>query len=129
MAPANSTNRMGTPSAIHEKNGTSTPVRRRKPMPIRFGAVPTGVPSPPIDAPSDADSSSTAPYRGDASPCDSSTASSDRPIGSIIATVAVLLIHIEIAQPTAAYMTSTRMGRAPTPGSDSIANAKRRSRP
>ena len=62
IAQPNSSSKIGTPSAIHEKNGTPTPVaRRRKPIPIRFGAVPTGVPSPPIDAPSDADSSSTAP--------------------------------------------------------------------
>jgi hypothetical protein len=91
----------GTPSAIQVKNGTSKPTSRRmKPMPIRFGGVPTGVPSPPIDAPNDVESSSALPYAGGTeprSPNDSSEWRSDTPIGNIIAVVAVLLIHIEIA--------------------------------
>ncbi len=98
-ADAISTSMIGTPIAIHEKNGTSTPVsRRRKPIPIRLGGVPTGVAMPPIDAPNDADRRSAAPNRCEPCPCVSSPARSDSPIGSIIATVAVLLIHIEIAQ-------------------------------
>ena len=100
IATVVSTSTTGTPSAIQEKNGRATPASRRtKPTPIRFGGVPTGVPSPPIDAANDAERRSAVPYAASrARPaCCSSTARSESPIGYIIATVAVLLIHIEIA--------------------------------
>ena len=59
----------------------------------------------------------------------SSTCSSDSPIGSIMATVAVLLIHMESPNVATARAASTRPGRGPTPGSVRSARAKRRSRP
>ena len=41
----------GTPISNHWKNVISTPSwDRMKPMPIRFGGVPTGVASPPTEA-------------------------------------------------------------------------------
>ncbi len=45
---------IGTPISIQRKNPMSTPSwERMKPSPIRFGGVPTGVASPPMDAAND----------------------------------------------------------------------------
>jgi len=61
-AHTKSTATIGTPSAIQEKNGRGTcSSRRMKPMPIKFGGVPTGVPRPPIEAAKALESSSAAP--------------------------------------------------------------------
>ncbi len=74
------------------------------PIPIRFGGVPTGVPMPPIDGPNDVISIIASAYRrtialsGDVR---DRCAMIDKPIGNIIAVVAVLLIHIESAVQTA----------------------------
>ena len=84
----------------------STPaIRFSMPMPIRFGGVPIGVPMPPIDAPNAqisiiaiANSRLPASAHGPAV----RWATIDSPIGNIIAVVAVLLIHIEIAAVDAA---------------------------
>ena len=45
------TSSMGTASDIQRKKEISTPASERiRPMAIRFGGDPTGVPMPPIDA-------------------------------------------------------------------------------
>ena len=45
---------IGTPTIIHPVNVTlMSAVVRSRPMPIRFGGVPTGVPIPPIVAAND----------------------------------------------------------------------------
>ena len=76
------------------------------PMPIRLGGVPMGVPIPPTDAPNAAHQHHRGRERrgcarvrlaGPRVRC----ATIDSPIGNIIAVVAVLLIHIEIAVATA----------------------------
>ena len=67
--------------------------------------MPTGVPSPPTDAANEFDNRSAVPKpAGSAAPSlrASSAAKSETPIGNIIAVVAVLLIHMEIAHATAA---------------------------
>jgi hypothetical protein len=74
------------------------------PIPIRFGGVPIGVPMPPIDAPNAATSIiavATSLLAGSDSRPPVRCATIDRPIGNIMAVVAVLLIHIEIPAPTA----------------------------
>ena len=75
-------------------------MRSSMPMPIRFGGVPIGVPIPPIDAPNAA-ISIIAVAKLRLATFDSRPlvrwATIDSPIGNIIAVVAVLLIHIEIA--------------------------------
>ena len=76
-------------------------MRWSMPMPIRFGGVPTGVPMPPIDAPNDVISIiASANLRIAAAELAAHPvrrcATIDRPIGNIIAVVAVLLIHIEM---------------------------------
>ena len=76
-------------------------------MPIRFGGVPTGVAMPPTDAPNDVISISPSANRR-TRPRAASSGGARRirwltiasPIGNIIAVVAVLLIHIEIAVAT-----------------------------
>ena len=46
------TSNIGTATAIHVKKLMSTPVLfRMRPIPIRFGGEPTGVPIPPMLAP------------------------------------------------------------------------------
>ena len=73
-------------------------------MPIRFGGVPIGVPMPPIEAPNAAiNIIAMAKSRLAGSDLRPSVtcATIDRPIGNIMAVVAVLLIHIEIAAATA----------------------------
>ena len=52
----------------------------------------------------------------------------DNPIGNIMAVVAVLLIHIEIAAATPPYTNRMRAGLPPTSRDDSAPNAMRRSR-
>ena len=70
------------------------------PLPIKLGGVPIGVPMPPIDAPNAAiNIIAVAKLRlvtSDSRPL-VRCATIDSPIGNIIAVVAVLLIHIEIA--------------------------------
>ena len=78
-------------------------MRFSMPIPIRFGGVPIGVPMPPIEAPNAAISIiAMAKLRVPVSACRPSVrcATIERPIGNIIAVVAVLLIHIEIAAAT-----------------------------
>ena len=75
------------------------------PIPIRFGGVPTGVPMPPIDGPNDVisiiASANRRTMRLVAATVRDRCAMIDKPIGNIIAVVAVLLIHIESAVQTA----------------------------
>ena len=75
-------------------------------MPIRFGGVPTGVAMPPIDAPNDVISIMPSAKRRTAACWPVAVrcrwAMIDRPIGNIIAVVAVLLIHIDSTVHTAA---------------------------
>ena len=75
-----------------------------KPMPIRFGGVPTGVAMPPTDAANDVTSIMLMAKRrtasGEAVPRRPTWPTIDRPIGNSIAVVAVLLIHIEISVAT-----------------------------
>jgi hypothetical protein len=85
------------------------------PMPIRFGGVPTGVAMPPIDAPNAVMSIITnANWRAPAMPLRARCATIDRPIGNIIAVVAVLLIHIDRTVVTAPNMMRMRVALVPT---------------
>ena len=79
-------------------------MRFNMPIPIRLGGVPIGVPMPPTEAPNAvisiiAVAKSRLPF-SDSRPA-VMWATIERPIGNIMAVVAVLLIHIEIAVPTA----------------------------
>ncbi len=107
-------------------------IRSSMPMPIRFGGVPIGVPMPPIEAPNAAiNIIAVAKFRlagCDSRPC-VRCATIDRPIGNIIAVVAVLLIHIEMPVATAPKTNRIRVGLPPTARDDRAPNAIRRSRP
>ena len=90
---------MGAPTNIHSKKEISISgiTWRILLSPMMLGGVPMGVARPPIDAAKAFDSNSTAPKPGARRrppACASSTDNTDTPIGNIIATVAVLLIHI-----------------------------------
>ena len=122
------------PSAIQAKNGRSMPVsRRRKPMPIRLGGVPTGVASR-RSTPRTRSTAAAPPQArrrlASPPPATRASAAATTPIGNIIAVVAVLLIHIEISALVSAHRRPARgRRRSPTPRSPRIANAKRRSSP
>ena len=89
-------------------------------MPMRFGGVPTGVAMPPIEAPNEVISIITsANCRAPVAPVRARCATIDRPMGYIIAVVAVLLIHIESSVVTAPKATRMRPALAPTNGRDS----------
>jgi hypothetical protein len=78
-------------------------IRLNMPMPMRFGGVPIGVPRPPMEAPNAAISIiavAKSRLAGSDSRPSVTWATIDRPIGNIMAVVAVLLIHIEIAAAT-----------------------------
>ena len=102
------------------------------PIPIKFGGVPIGVPMPPIDAPNAAISiiaiANSRLADSDSRPC-VRCATIDRPIGYIMAVVAVLLIHIEMPAVTPPNTRRMRTGLRPTSREDRALNAIRRSRP
>jgi hypothetical protein len=106
----------GTPSTIQCTNVTWIPANRSSiPMPIRFGGVPTGVATPPIDAPNDVISIVTsASCRAPAVPRRAWCVTTDSPIGNIMAVAAVLLIHIESSSVIPPYTTRMRQALVPT---------------
>jgi hypothetical protein len=103
------------------------PCLPRTPRAIMFGGVPTGVAIPPSDA---AMPTISIRARGDSvDPAAASARTSPSAMGSIMAAVAVLLIHIEMPAVTRATATRSRTGDAATPGAARMARAMRRSRP
>ena len=92
-----------------------------------FGGVPTGVAMPPSDAAMPTMSSRA---RGDSvEPAAASARTRPSAMGSIMAAVAVLLIHIEMPAVTRPTAMRSRTGDAATPGAARMASAMRRSRP
>jgi len=129
----NSTRLIGAAKRIQVKNEMLTPrISSSIPMPIRFGGVPTGVAMPPMLHENAIINSSAIEYL----PCPSasprpagSVRNTPRPIGSIIAVVAVLEIHIDKNQAMAPNASRILHGWLPTQGRDRTNSAIRRSRP
>ncbi len=107
-------------------------MRSSMPLPIKLGGVPIGVAMPPTDGPNVAISIiAVAKFRlagSDSCPF-VKCATIDSPIGNIMAVVAVLLIHIEMAVATAPYTSRILVGLPPTARDDNALKANRRSSP
>src|SRR4029450_5798976 len=119
-------NVMGMISTTHFRNDTRCPVACWiRPIPIRFGGVPTGVNRPPTEAEEVATSIRPAAYVRGARPRSPATiaSSSDCAIGNIIAVTAVLLIHADSAAVGRPRNTKARVGWLGTAARDNTREA------
>ncbi len=111
---------MGRPICIHVPKSRSTPRLRSSAMPMRLGGVPTGVPSPPIDAPH-AIASTIADWKRR-----SAEASAASATGSTIAVEAVFDMSSDSANAVPDSATSSDAGPRASP---TVAAAARAPRP
>ena len=112
---------MGKPTHIQPKKSMPRPASASARKPMRFGGVPTGVPSPPMDAPHAIESTMAARYF-----LSSTVRAIERPMGNTTAVAAALLIHIDITKAALdasmsapkrprAHVVTRRAKRAPKP--------------